>query len=59
VFAFGAGSYGGDTIADGNGNFSQSISLQTVPGASIGLTVTSTDPVTKEAAEKKLRLHAQ
>ena len=59
VFAFGAGSYGGDTIADGNGNFSQSISLQTVPGAAIGLTVISTDPVTKEAAEKKLRLHAQ
>ena len=59
VFAFGAGSYGGDTIADGNGNFSQTVSLQTVSGAAIGLTVISTDPVSKEAAEKKLRLRAQ
>ena len=59
VFAFGAGNYTGDTIADGNGNFSQAVSLQTVSGATIGLTVTSTDATTKESAQKKLRLRAQ
>jgi len=59
VFAFGAGNYTGDTTADANGNFSQSVTLQTVSGAAIGLTVTSTDPQTKEAAEKKLHLRAQ
>ena len=59
VFAFGAGNYTGDTIADAAGNFSQAVSLQTVSGASIGLTVTSTDPTTKESAQKKLRLRAQ
>jgi len=59
VFAFGAGNYTGDTLADASGNFSQSVNLQTVSGASIGLTVTSTDPQTKESAQKKLRLKAQ
>jgi Copper amine oxidase N-terminal domain len=59
VFAFGTGNYTGDTIADGRGDFSQSVTLQTVSGASIGVTVISTDPATKEAAEKKLRLKAQ
>jgi len=59
VFAFGAGNYTGDTIADGAGAFAQAVSLQTVSGATIGLTVTSTDPATKESAQKKLRLRAQ
>ncbi len=59
VFAFGAGNYTGDTIADAGGNFTQAVSLQTVSGATIGLTVTSTDPTTKESAQKKLRLRAQ
>lgn len=59
VFAFGTGSYTGDTIADADGRFSQVVSLRTVSGATVGVTVTSTDPTTREAAEKKLRLHAQ
>ncbi len=59
VFAFGAGNYTGDALADAAGNFSQTVSLQTVSGATIGLTVTSTDPTTKESAQKKLRLRAQ
>jgi hypothetical protein len=59
VFAFGAGTYVGDLQADGDGNFSQVARLQTVSGAQIGVTVTSTDPVSEEAAEKKLRLTAQ
>ena len=59
AFAFGAGNYTGDTVADGAGNFSQSVSLQTVSGAAIGLTVTATDPQTKESSQKKLRLRAQ
>ena len=59
AFAFGAGNYTGDTTADPAGNFSQSVSLQTVSGASIGLTVTATDPQTQESAQKKLRLRAQ
>ncbi len=59
AFAFGAGNYTGDTVADAAGNFSQSVSLQTISGAAIGLTVTATDPETKESAEKKLRLRAQ
>ena len=59
VFAFGAGNYSADTTADASGNFSQTASLQTVSGATIGLTVTSTDPTTKDSAQKKLRLRAQ
>jgi len=59
VFAFGAGNYTGDLRADGNGNFSQQVNLQTVGGATIGMTITSTDPQTKASAEKKLRLRAQ
>lgn len=59
VFAFGAGNYAADTTADASGNFSQTASLQTVSGATIGLTVTSTDPTTKDSAQKKLRLRAQ
>jgi len=59
VFAFGAGNYTGDLQADGNGNFEQQINLQTVGGATIGMTITSTDPQTRASAEKKLRLRAQ
>lgn len=58
-FALGAGNYAGDLQADVAGNFTQSVTLNTVSGASIGLTVTSTDPKTKESAEKRLRLKAQ
>jgi len=59
AFSFGAGNYTGDTVADAAGNFTQGVDLQTVSGAAIGLTVTATDPQTKESAQKKLRLHAQ
>jgi hypothetical protein len=59
VFAFGAGSYTGDTIADASGRFSQQVQLQTVRGAQIAVTVTSTDPSTGESAQQKLRLNAQ
>ena len=59
VFAFGAGNYTGDTTADASGNFEQAVTLQTVSGASIGLTVTSTDTTSKESAQKKLNLRAQ
>ena len=59
VFAFGAGTYTGDLVAGPRGEFSQSVSLQTVGGATIGVTITSTDPQTKESAEQKLRLRAQ
>jgi hypothetical protein len=59
VFAFGAGSYSGDTIADASGRFSQQVQLQTVRGAQIAVTVTSTDPNTGESAQQKLRLNAQ
>lgn len=59
IFAFGTGTYTGDTIADASGNFSQQVSLQTISGGQIGLTVTSTDPATKASAERKLRLRAQ
>jgi hypothetical protein len=59
VFTFGTGTYIGDTIADGNGNFSQTVTLNAASGGSIGLTVTSTDPVTKESAQVKLTLQAR
>jgi len=59
IFAFGTGTYTGDTLADASGNFSQQVSLQTISGGQIGVTVTSTDPATKASAEKKLRLRAQ
>jgi hypothetical protein len=58
-FAFGAGNYAGDTTADANGRFTQTVTLNTVPGARIGLTVTSTDPLTREGVEKRLRLRAR
>jgi hypothetical protein len=58
-FAFGTGSYVGDTIADGGGNFSQQVTLQTIGGSTIGVTVISTDPLTRESAEKKLQLQAR
>ncbi len=58
-FAFNTGSYTGDTIADGSGNFSQQVSLQSAPGGQIGVTVTATDPATNASAERRLRLHVQ
>lgn len=59
ILHFGTGTYTSDTLADASGNFSQQISLQTIPGGQIGVTVTSTDPATKASAQKTLRLGAQ
>jgi hypothetical protein len=58
-FSFGTGAYVGDTKADPDGRFRARVVLRTVPGASIGLDVLSTDPQSREAAEKKLHLRAQ
>jgi len=58
-FAFGTGSFVGDTTADGQGNFSEPISIESVGSAIIGLTITSTDPATGESAEKKLQLRTK
>jgi len=57
-FAFGSGNFAGDTTADADGRFEQTVTLTTVSGARIGLTVISTDPLTKEGVEKRLRLRA-
>ncbi|MBV9103519.1 MAG: copper amine oxidase N-terminal domain-containing protein [Candidatus Eremiobacteraeota bacterium] len=57
-FTFTTGTYVGDTVADSNGYFSQQVSINAVSGGRIGLTVTSTDPVTKESAQVKLTLNA-
>lgn len=46
----GTGTYRGDTTADANGNFAQDVSLSTVPGGTINLVVSATDPNTKAAA---------
>ncbi len=59
VFNFGTGTYTGDTTADGNGNFSVDVSLQTTAGGTVSVDVTSTDPATKASAEQKLRLQSQ
>ena len=59
VFSFGTGTYTVDTVANASGRFSQQVTLGATSGGSIGLTVTATDPVSKESAEKKLRLRAQ
>jgi hypothetical protein len=59
IFTFSTGNYVGDTTADSSGNFSQEVTLNTVSGGTIGVTVTSTDPVTKGSAQVKLSLHAQ
>ncbi|MGH7755861.1 MAG: stalk domain-containing protein [Vulcanimicrobiaceae bacterium] len=56
VFSLGTGNYSGDLTADQSGSFSQEVTLTVISGGAIGLTVTSTDPVTKGAAERKLRL---
>jgi hypothetical protein len=58
-FAFGTGSYAGDTTADGAGNFTQTVSLESIGSAIIGMTITSTDPATGESAEKKLQLRTK
>jgi len=54
-FAFGSGNFAADTTADPDGNFSQSITVQSFPGAAVGVTITSTDPRTRESAQKKLQ----
>lgn len=59
VFSFGTGTYTTDTVAGSDGRFSQQVTLSGTPGGTIGLTVTSTDPVSKESAERKLRLRSQ
>jgi hypothetical protein len=59
VLTFSTGNYVGDTVADPSGFFSQEVTLNTVSGGTIGVTVTSTDPVTKGSAQVKLTLHAQ
>jgi hypothetical protein len=56
IFAYGAGSYVGDTTADGNGNFAQQVSLPTAGGAAIVLTVTSTEPQNGETAQQRVQL---
>jgi hypothetical protein len=58
-YAFGTGTYTGDTIADGAGYFSEHVTLQALPGGSIGLTVVSTDPATRESARARLNLRAE
>jgi predicted secreted protein len=55
-FAFGTGNASVDTTADGNGNFSVPVSVRAFPGATIGVTITSTDPQSRESAQKKLQL---
>jgi hypothetical protein len=55
-FAFGSGNASVDTTADGNGNFSVPVSVRAFPGATIGVTITSTDPQSRESAQKKLQL---
>jgi hypothetical protein len=55
-FAFGSGNFTNDTTAGPDGNFSIPVHVRTFPSASIGVTVTSTDPRTRESAQKKLQL---
>ncbi|MGP6159333.1 MAG: copper amine oxidase N-terminal domain-containing protein [Vulcanimicrobiaceae bacterium] len=59
LFAFGTGSYTGDTVADASGRFSQQVQLQSVRGSQIAVTITSTDPSTGESAQRKLSLSLQ
>ena len=58
-FTYNAGSFAGDTMADGNGYFSQTLSLQSRGGTQLGLTVTSTDPLTNETAQQQLTLRIE
>ena len=58
-YAFASGNYTGDITADADGHFEQTVTLRTVPGAPIGLTVISTDPETREGAEKRVNLRAR
>jgi hypothetical protein len=57
-FAFGTGNASVDTTADGNGNFSVPVTVRSFPGATIGVTITSTDPQSRESAQRKLQLSA-
>jgi len=58
-FAFRTGSYDGDTRADGEGRFSQDVTLPPAAGSSIGVAVTATDPTTQSTAEMKLHVQEQ
>lgn len=44
LFQIGTGTFQTDTTADGNGNFSAPISLNTVPGGNLTVIITSTSP---------------
>jgi len=58
ILRVGLGTYTTDVQADGNGRFSQSVSLQVPSGGSIGVRITSIAPNTNAGATVTLNLHA-
>jgi len=52
---FRTGSFRGDTMADQQGNFSEDVSLNTVPGELINIVISSTAPGTRAAAPQVMR----
>ncbi|HLW37274.1 MAG TPA: copper amine oxidase N-terminal domain-containing protein [Candidatus Eremiobacteraceae bacterium] len=56
VFRVQSGTYTADVTADGNGQFSQSISVQTVPGGNVAVRITSIAPTTKQSKTVDLNL---
>jgi hypothetical protein len=50
LLAFGTGTFRGDTTADANGNFTEDVNLNTVPGGYVNIVVSSTAPGTGAAA---------
>ena len=57
LFVIPQGSYSADLTADGNGAFSQAVSLQVASGGSVTARVTSTAPTTHAAAQVTVHYH--
>ena len=55
IMVVGTGTFRGDTVADANGNFAQDVQLTSVPGGSISLVVSATDPQSRAAAPQVQR----
>lgn len=58
IFQITSGTYTADLTADGNGNFSQQVSVNTVSGGNVAVRITSTAPGTGAAVTATINLHS-
>jgi hypothetical protein len=58
IFQITSGTYTADLTADGNGNFSQQVSVNTVAGGNVAVRITSTAPGSGAGVTATLNLHS-